>query len=164
MKGERRDLVSNDDLGDRGQWMFSLLMTELCDRNEPYFRPRFLGDKFPTFDYLVELVDDPALFFFVQVKTTRLGYTRSKGRLKVQVSQSDVDRMTACPAPTYLVGIDERKRTGFLLSMRATQGRASSLSTEHPIDCGRLSLLAREVREYWESRSPREFESQFQES
>ncbi len=49
--------VKTDDIGDRGQWIFSLLMTDLCPRrDQPWFRPRFLGDKFPTFDYLVELV------------------------------------------------------------------------------------------------------------
>ena len=60
-----------DDIGERGQWLFCLLMTQICPgRNEPYFRPRFLGDKYPTFDYLVELVASEAYFFFVQVKST----------------------------------------------------------------------------------------------
>jgi hypothetical protein len=49
--------LSKDDIGDRGQWQFSLMMTELCGRDEPIFRPRFLGDKYPTFDFIVELVD-----------------------------------------------------------------------------------------------------------
>ncbi len=58
-----------DDVGDRGQWLFCLLRTQLCaGRNEPYFRPRALGDKSPTFDYLVELVGSEAYFFFVQVQ------------------------------------------------------------------------------------------------
>ena len=66
--------MSKEDIGDRGQAMFVVVMTELCGRNEPYFRPRFLGDKFPTFDYLLELVDSPGYFFLVQVKTTTQGF------------------------------------------------------------------------------------------
>jgi hypothetical protein len=49
--------VAADDIGERGQWLFCLLMTQIGpDRNEPYFRSRFLGDKYPIFDYLVELL------------------------------------------------------------------------------------------------------------
>lgn len=70
----------------------------------PIFRPRFLGDKYPTFDYIVEVVDPPACFFFVQVKATTKGYTEHRPyRLKVQVSQDDIDRMVAYPAPTRVV-------------------------------------------------------------
>lgn len=93
-------------------------MTELCGRQDPCFRPRFLGDKFPTFDYLVEVVDRPAFCFFVQVKATTLGYTTHDRRLRVQVTQDDIDRMVACPAPTYVVGIDvKEEKTGYLLSV-----------------------------------------------
>jgi hypothetical protein len=79
--------LTKDDIGERGQAMFFVVMTELCGRNEPYFRPRFLGDKFPTFDFLVELVDHPGYFFFVQVKTTTKGFTIDPPKLQVQVSQ-----------------------------------------------------------------------------
>src|SRR5689334_2276887 len=98
--------VAREDIGERGQWLFSLLITDLCGREYPFFRPRFLGDKYPTFDYIVEVVDQPAYFFFVQVKGTTLGYTVEEHRLRVQVTQDDIDRMVAYPAPTYVVGID----------------------------------------------------------
>src|SRR5262249_45003271 len=95
--GSNGEAVSKEDIGERGQWLFCHLITDLCGREDPYFRPRFLGDKFPTFDYIVELVDHPAYYFFVQVRGTTLGYTKDPVRLKVQVSQEDVDRMVACP-------------------------------------------------------------------
>src|SRR5213080_161927 len=87
--------VAREDIGERGQWLFSLLMTELCGRDDPFFRPRFLGDKYPTFDYIVEVVDQPSYFFFVQVKGTTLGYTLEEHRLRVQVTQDDIERMVA---------------------------------------------------------------------
>jgi hypothetical protein len=40
--------VTKDDIGDRGQLLLGLLLTDLCGRDVPYFRPRFLGDKYPT--------------------------------------------------------------------------------------------------------------------
>jgi hypothetical protein len=66
--------MAADDIGDRGQWLCCLILTQICPgRSEPYFRPTFLGDKHPTFDFLVELVGAEG-YFFVQVKSTRQGY------------------------------------------------------------------------------------------
>lgn len=116
-------------------------------------RPRFLGDKHPTFDYIVEVVDRPSSFFFVQVKGTALGYTAKKHRLRVQVAQDDIDRMVACPAPTYLVGIDANAiGVGFLLSVNEPRGHVASLTTRFRIDCGILEQLRDEVIEFWSSR------------
>jgi hypothetical protein len=37
---------------------------------------------------------------------TTLGRTAEENRLRVQVTQDDIDRMVTYPAPTYVVGID----------------------------------------------------------
>jgi len=146
-------LVVKEDIGERGQWLFCLLMTELCGRDNPYFRPRFLGDKYPTFDYLVELADHPSYFFFAQVKGTTQGYTRDPTRLKIQVSQADVDRMVASPVPTYVVGIDVNAiGVGFLLSVNETRSHIASLTTRFKIDCDVLRELYGEVHAFWSSR------------
>jgi hypothetical protein len=111
--------MNTDDIGDRGQCLFHLLMTALCrGRADPYFRPRFLGDKYPTFDYLVELVGHEAFFFLVQVKATTLGYrnVRGESRLRIKVSKQDVDRMAVSPIPSYVVGIDEPRGVGYIHS------------------------------------------------
>jgi hypothetical protein len=133
-------------------WLFSLLMTDLCGREAPFFRPRFLGDKYPTFDYIVE-VDLPSYFFFVQVKGTSRGYTVKENRLRVQVTQDDIDRMVACPAPTYVVGIDVEVGVGFLLSVNEPRDNVASLTTRFRIDCGVLEQLRDEVIEFWSSRN-----------
>jgi hypothetical protein len=137
-------------------------MTALCEREDPYFRPRFLGDKCPTFDYLVELVDYPAYYFFVQVKGTTLGFTQDSTRLKVQVSQEDINRMVACPAPTYVVGIDVQSvGVGFLLSVNEPREHVASLTTQFRIDCASLRKLRDEVYTYWSSRNMSLTGSQF---
>jgi hypothetical protein len=146
--------VAREDIGERGQWLFCVLMTELCGRADPYFRPHFLGDKYPTFDYIVELVDCPAYYFFVQVKGTRQGYTKDPVRLKVQVTQEDIDRMVACPAPSYVVGIDvETVGVGYLLSVNEPRAHVASLTTSFRIDCDNLRHLRDEVRDYWAGRN-----------
>jgi hypothetical protein len=146
--------VDREDIGERGQWLFSLLMTDLCGRDDPFFRPRFLGDKYPTFDYIVEVVDRPSYFFFVQVKGTTLGYTAEEHRLRVQVTRDDIDRMVACPAPTYVVGIDVNAiGVGFLLSVNEPRDHVASLTTRFRIDCGVLEQLRDEVIDFWSSRN-----------
>ena len=155
--------MSTDDIGDRGQAMFVLLFTDFCGRDQPLFRPRFLGDKFPTFDYIIELVDHPSLYFFIQVKTTDEGYTKIENRLKVQLSQAHIDRMVDCPAPTYLVGIDEQTGIGFLLSINEARDHVPSMSTRFRIDCSVLGDLYDEVYSYWTSRSMQLSGSRFRE-
>lgn len=145
--------MAREDIGERGQWLFCHLMTELCGRDDPYFRPRFLGDKYPTFDYIVEVVDRPSYFFFVQVKATTQGYTKQWNRLQVQIPQEDVDRMVACPAPTYVVGMDVTAAgSGFLLSVNEPRDRVASLTTRFKIDCHLLRLLRDEVVAFWSNR------------
>jgi hypothetical protein len=145
--------LSQDDIGERGQNMFYVLLTDFCGRYEPFFRPRFLGDKYPTFDYIVELVDHPQYYFFVQVKATNQGFTIKEKRLKVKVSQADIGRMVRCPAPTYVVGVDEIGWTGYLLSVNEPRDHVSSLITDFRINCTSLAALADEVYDYWSSRS-----------
>jgi hypothetical protein len=132
-------------------------MTQICPgRNEPYFRPRFLGDKYPTFDYLVELVGCEVYFFFVQVKSTTQGFRKGSGtrRLRVNVDREDVQRMVASPVPAYVVGIDEPEEVGFLLSMNEPRRAGlGGLPAKHLLDCGNLERLWQEVQNFWASRN-----------
>jgi hypothetical protein len=148
--------VPTDDIGDRGQWLFCLLLTQICPgRKEPYFRPRFLGDKYPTFDYLVELVGSEAYFFFVQVRATRQGYRQGRGirRLRVNVGKEDVQRMVASPVPAYVAGIDEPQRLGYLLSMNEPRRTGlGGLPARHLLDCDNLQRLWQEVHNVWAGR------------
>jgi hypothetical protein len=148
--------VAADDTGDRGQWLFCLLLTQVCPgRSEPYFRPRFLGDKFPTFDYFVELVGSEAYFFFAQVRATRRGYRSGHRtrRLRVNVSREDARRMAASPVPAYIVGMDEPREVGYLLSMNEPRRAGlGGLPTRHRLSCGNLRRLWHEVRDFWTGR------------
>lgn len=139
-------------LGARGEAIFSVLLTDFHPGRGPLFKPGFLGDKWEYLDYFVELEDTgltPA-YFFVQVRTTRQGYTRRDGRLRVGVSEEHLRRLAAYPAPTYVVGIDEVLRTGYLLAASTGNIRGlPSLTVAYPINEEIREALWNEVRDFW---------------
>lgn len=151
-------------LGARGEAIFYVLMTEFHSEAGPIFRPQFLGDKWPTVDFIVELLGaGPGVpFFFVQVRTTRAGFTARQRRLKVRVSQQNLRRLSVLPAPTYVVGIDELGEMGYLVSANGESfSRMTSVPTVHPIDHHRREQLWHEVHEYWRARQMTGFRSVF---
>lgn len=154
----------SDVIGNRGQAICELLLTELDDRGYPLFKPQFLGDKWRTVDLLVELEGRHAAvpFFFVQVKATTQGYTVQERRLKVSVSSEDIQRMKRYPAPVYIIGIDETQKKGYLVSTyRAPRNGWSSLSTAFPLNANNRRLLWHEVKQFWMSVSIRSKKSHF---
>ena len=156
-----------DFIGSRGESIAYTRLTEVCRRNDrPYFFPHYLGEKCPTFDFLVELVDagERQLFFFVQVKATRKGYTKTHTppRLKASVDAADVRRMSRYPAPTYVLGVDEIEEKAFVICVYGDMGgKVPTITTAHEIDCRTLRQLWDEVRDYWRDRKMRRKTSAF---
>src|SRR5262249_15613575 len=127
------------------------------DADLPYFWPHYLGEKYETLDFLVELVDagEKTPFFFVQVKSTRKAYTKTHTppRLRVEVSETDVRRMAAYPAPTYVIGVQESEERAFIISVRTGMcEKISSITTAHELNCTTLKQLWDEVRAFWQGR------------
>lgn len=142
-----------NELGQRGENLFSVIITRFYGRRQPIFRPQFLGDKWPTSDFIVELIGDTIIltpYFFVQVKTTRQGYD-TQNRLKVQISATEMQKLASLPAPTYLVGLDDINEKGYIISANGEDlENISSLSTEHPLNKSTQDILWAEVKNYWE--------------
>jgi hypothetical protein len=69
------------------------------------------------------------------------------------VSQEDIDRMVAVPAPTYVVGVDTELEVGFLLSVNEPRDNVASLTTQFKIDCNVLKDLRDEVIGFWSARN-----------
>ncbi|MBY0230016.1 MAG: DUF4365 domain-containing protein [Gemmataceae bacterium] len=130
---------------------------DFCGRRQPYFRPRFLGEKARTLDFLVDLVGTSRpRHFFAQVKSTRKELTKKERRLRVGMSASDLRRAAAVPGPTYLIGVDERGERCYLFPILDGMSDAlSSIPTAHPLDCANLPNLHHEVERYWDSRDMR---------
>jgi hypothetical protein len=157
----------SDFIGSRGESIAFTRLTEVCRKNDlPYFLPHYLGEKCPTFDFLVELVGvgETRLYFFVQVKATRKGYSRKSNpaRLKARVKASDVKRMTRYPAPTYVVGVDEKSERAFVIGVYGNMSDAiPDITTAHELNCVTLRHLWDEVRAFWRGRSMRRKTSAF---
>jgi hypothetical protein len=156
-----------DFIGGRGEAIAFARLARVCrtDADLPYFWPHYLGEKCPTFDFLVELLDagESTPFFFVQVKATRKAYTRGqKPRLRVEVSEKDVRRMVAYPAPTYVVGVHEDEERAFLVSVHGDMRDAiSSITTGHELTRETLKGLWDEVRAFWLGRDMARSSSSF---
>jgi len=148
-----------DFIGGRGEAIAVMHLARICrtDQDMPYFAPHFLGEKFRTFDFLVELIDvgEIPLFFFVQVKSTRkwLAKTQVPPRLRVEVKGEDVRQMIACPIPTYVVGVHDIEERAFIIAVHGgMSGAISSITTAHELTSDTLRRLWDEVREFWRDR------------
>jgi hypothetical protein len=155
-----------DFIGNRGQSLAHARLTEMCRGNGlPYFDAHFLGDKCPTFDFLVELVGagERRPYFFAQVKATREGFTSAAPpRLRVKVAKDDIRKMVLFRAPTYVIGVDEPGEKAYVIAVYGTMRRSiSSMSTRHPLNPVTLRLLWDEVREYWRHRNMHQARSRF---
>lgn len=146
-------VVNRDAIGVRGEAIITNLLTRRHGRDEPLFRPQFLGEKYPTIDFFVELVGvtgNQTPFFLVQVKATAIGYTRA-GRLRVRMTTKETISLVRYPAPTYVIGVDEDRELGFLVAAvlgGLTQYR--SLPTIHALaDFVTLQTLYDQVQSFW---------------
>jgi hypothetical protein len=152
-----------DILGERGETIFRFLINKFHTGRGFLFRTQFLGDKWPCVDCIVELVNagNTTPYFFVQVKATQQGYTGS-GRLKVQVTSEKVCELARYPAPTYIVGIDETKAKGYIISANGENDTAvSSLSIRFPINKRNREKLWKEVKDFWDAYPNANLDSKF---
>ena len=145
-------MAARDLIGKRGEAIACERLTEFGRRSLPYFDPHPLGEKCPTFDYLVELLSTGSFpaYFFVQVKATRHGYSGPAANLKVSVKSGDVRKMIHCPSPTYVIGVDEPAGLAFVVSIHGTlKGSLSTIPTTYPLDERNRKVLWAEVRDHW---------------
>src|SRR5262249_37913291 len=130
---------------------------DFCGNRQPFFSPRPLGEKWPTYDLLVELTDVGAMtcFFLAQVKAPRNSRPKSADRLNVGVKQQDIERMVTCPLPTYVIGVDEPAEVAYIASIHGSIGRpVSSIPTKYPLNAANLKTLWTEVKKFWDSLDP----------
>jgi len=148
---------ARDLAGKRGEFIASERLLDFCGRSIPYFDPYLLGEKFPTYDLLVELTRQHASkpYFLAQVKSTRSGGKKGMADLNVQLKTQDVRFMIRCPIPTYLIGVDEKAEVAYIISIHGNlTGGISSIPTTFPLDRGNLRVLRDEVQAYWRTLAP----------
>jgi hypothetical protein len=76
-------------IGERGEDIFKLAITNYEHFELPLFKPGFLGDKWPAVDFYVEMlgVRGSTPFFFAQVKSTNSPLDADAAALSVRASK-----------------------------------------------------------------------------
>jgi hypothetical protein len=152
-----------DQLGKFGEALVEMKLGAFFGGTSAMFWPVRLGEKFPTFDFMVKLegsVRDGA-YFFVQVKTTRKSIG-SRGRLSSRITAEDVAFARTTPAPSYLLSVAEMTQEVYVTAINAKmkQGLAS-VPTTHPFNATNARLLWDEVLAFWQAASPPRMKSHF---
>lgn len=139
--------------------------TPVQDGQRVLFRVTRLGDKYPTFDFLVDVLGPdhgPRGVFFVQVKgTTRA--TQATPRIPIAVGADDFNRMVEAPAPSYLVGVDVNRRATYIVAAHSRRrAQVSSITRAFPLGSDAVKLaLYDEVAEFWKANGRKLWSTRF---
>jgi hypothetical protein len=151
-------------IGDRGERIFELAITDYEQFRSPLFKPGFLGEKWPSIDYYVELLGVRGCnpFFFAQVKSTTRPLSDGTDVIEINVNQKKCESLFRIPGPTYIVGVHEPAKKAYI---RSVHGRPQKgiyrIPLEYELTPDNLKLLHREVREFWNAFPHKPTESHF---
>lgn len=152
-------------IGDRGEKIAELALTDFSHFQRPLFQPGFLGDKWPTIDFYVELIGvrGKRPYFFIQAKATTLEICTKTNTLSISTKKKDIERLLKIPGPTYILGIHEPSKRVFIRSVHTgTPIKAiTRISLNHELHSNNLQLLHEEVREHWKNAGHKPTISQF---
>jgi hypothetical protein len=141
-------------VGFRGEKIVELCLTNYQAFPAPLFRPGFLGDKWPSIDFYVELcaVHRRTPYFFGQAKATKGRLLKSAPNLHISAKRKDVERLLQIPGPTYIFGVHEPSMRVFVRSVhRGTMLKAiTTIPVAHELTPQNLRALHAEVRRFWE--------------
>ena len=145
----------SNEIGKRGERIFAFIIGKSFAPYGYLFDTVFLGDKYPTVDFYIDLLNYHTKkgFFFASVKTTTQGYTTEKNHLKIFVSKEELQELVKYPVPTYLFGIDAIEEKGYFTCVNHidTEQNLSSLSLKYPMEPAYLSALWAEVKHFWDN-------------
>ena len=152
-------------IGKRGESIFATIISRNIATRGFLFDPTFLGDKFPTVDFHVGLLEYPHKgFFYASVKTTTLGYYSGGDRLKITIDKEEIAQLNRYILPVYIFGIDEVQEKGFFISANELDSSVNinGILTKYPVDSQNIGLLWKEVADYWDyTRKTTKFVSTF---
>jgi hypothetical protein len=154
----------NDVLGERGEKIAYLALTDYAGGNKPLFRPAFLGAKWPTIDYYVELdsEDDLIPVALFQVKTTHNNLDKSCNSLNIPYfNQEDATRLTQIPLPAYVLGVSEPSRRVFVRAVSVAAKGMATISEEYELNTANLKVLHAEISEHWKNNKFTKIQSKF---
>lgn len=152
-------------IGFRGEKITELALTDYSAFKRPLFQPGFLGDKWPTIDFYVELnsVRGKRPYFFVQTKATKSKITSSSTSLTISTRKSDIERLLKIPGPTYIIGVHEPTKRAFIRSVHTGLPiqSISRIPLSYELTSTNLRKLHSEVNAFWRSTAHKPTASQF---
>jgi hypothetical protein len=160
-------VLTSDEIGDFAELVAAtdLARTVQSPSDRVLFRTIPMGDKYPGIDFMVDILEPggvPRGFFFVQVKGTMRGTDATK-RLPIAISHAGYNRLLKFPAPTYLVGVDVRLGSSYIVAaQRPRDAGVYSITRAYPLasDATRIALH-REVAAFWAANGRTLWETRF---
>ncbi|HEX6041506.1 DUF4365 domain-containing protein [Longimicrobium sp.] len=142
-----------DVIGFRGEKLVELRLTDYSHFEKPLFRPGFLGEKWPSIDFYVELnsVRGKRPYFFAQVKTTSSALSAESTHLSISSRKRDIERLLRIPGPTYIFGVHEPTGRVFVRSIHTGMPvqAITRIPVAYELTSTNLEVLHREVRDFW---------------
>jgi hypothetical protein len=160
------DGTASNPIGDLAETFCKAALGRFYNRSYSYFSTVLLGEKFEAVDIYGQLMglrgELMPYYFFIQVKGTTTGYTVRQNRLKVKVLESDLRKIRALTAPTYIVGVDLLTERCYIASANDDcPSHFPSLPTTYLVDMRNIEDLWLEVRDFWEANQNRLATSRF---
>ncbi len=151
--------------GFRGEKIAELCLTDYQAFPEPLFRPGFLGDKWPSVDFYVELtgVSGKRPYFFGQVKATTSALTKCSKNLSISTKKKDIERLLQIPGPTYILGVHEPSKRVFVRSVHTgiPVRAVTRIPLSYELTSANLRKLHDEVRNFWSAANHKPVSSVF---
>ena len=146
-------------IGNRGENLVVLAITDYSQFPKPLFRTAPFTGGWPAVDYVVELtgVRNLTPVLFVQVKSTRNPI--SNGRIEIVLTPKKKRMLARIPGPTYIIGVQEPTRRVFIRAVFERDGPGVyAIPVTYELTPANLQVLYDEVKEFWHShlRKPRQ--------
>jgi hypothetical protein len=139
-------------IGERGEDIFKLAITDYQYFQRPLFKPGFLGDKWPTVDFYVEAlgIRGSTPFFLAQVKSTNAPLDPNINFLSVRATKQKCIDLYKLHGPTYIVGVHEPSRRTFILSVHARPNQGVyRIPFDFELTPDNMRRLHQEVSDFW---------------
>ena len=144
-------------IGELGEAIFNVEISR-----DLMFRPRHLGEKWPSSDFYVELIGPNEHFFFiVQVKSTSRGLDRSK-YLKSKATAKKLRDLNRYSCPTYLAGVDINTNEVYLIPINKSLRRdLNKLPTSFALNKVNRRALFDDVYDFWTNSGLKTYKQNF---
>ncbi|MEX1230463.1 MAG: DUF4365 domain-containing protein [Planctomycetaceae bacterium] len=151
------DQMTSDQIGTLGELIAAAALSRPVGGqfDRVLFRAIPLGDKYPTADFLVDLLEKDGStigFFLAQVKSTN-ALSGKKKSLPIAIQARGFNTLVRLPVPTYVIGVDIATDESYLIAAICERRRSlSHIKKSYNLsdDSVRIDLYE-EVTSFWKA-------------